>query len=426
MFGEFASSNRSLLFISNLSHDNDTSVTLGGMVYHVPRWSVTIVQGPAYAPRILYNTAYIDAVIGRSTYRYEVVSEAQLPLVKSRAEPVGISQQGRARFQTTPAEQISFTRDTTDYLWYVLPHLPEEMSRAVKAAQLADIPTVNLTFSEVHDHATVYFNGQRIGDARGGHNVTFPIAVTLFVYPWEDNSIAVLTQTMGLSNYGPHREEWSRGITGTVVFAGVDLTEGGWLHQAGLLGEQQKVFEGVNDDAFKDVAVTTTVDPLTWLRIDLPEVYISTDYDDAAYVVDMVSMVKGVAWMNGHPLGRYWSLTAKLPTSPINSTDPYPFPGDGVTGGVSTLESEAPTQPFLCNYAGPFSQDKCRDPKSVGQPTQRYYHIPRAWIHGKGEGNNTLVLFEEQGGDLKCVRLLKVVREVVSRVESMPALKMQV
>lgn len=108
----------------------------------------------------------------------------------------------------------------------------------------------------------------------------------------------------------------------------------------------------------------------------------------------MQSMGKGLAWLNGNAIGRYWPRI-----SPVS---------DRCTSS--------------CDYRGTFSPNKCR--RGCGQPTQRWYvtifgtahntfffilltfhisvciwsryHVPRSWFHPSG---NTLVIFEEKGGD---------------------------
>lgn len=154
--------------------------------------------------------------------------------------------------------------------------------------------------------------------------------------------------------------------------------------------------------------------------------------------LDLGSMGKGQAWVNGHHLGRYWLLLA--PSSGCSS----------------------------CDYRGPYNSDKCRT--DCGEPSQRWqvivsfiasffvliarrttlsdynscarisfpasvyisaisvampwlshlhfpciislvlmwswqhrYHIPRAWLQPSG---NLLVLFEEIGGDVTTISLV--------------------
>ena len=83
-----------------------------------------------------------------------------------------------------------------------------------------------------------------------------------------------------------------------------------------------------------------------------------------AFAVDLGSMTKGMAWVNGQCLGRYWQI-----------------PG---TGKNSDFIAGSPIQDV-----------------NVGEPTQRYYHLPVDWL----AEHNELVIFEELGGDPTAIRL---------------------
>lgn len=84
----------------------------------------------------------------------------------------------------------------------------------------------------------------------------------------------------------------------------------------------------------------------------------------------MVHMRKGLAWLNGEQIGRYWPR--KAPTDKCVKS---------------------------CDYRGKFMPDKCN--KGCGEPTQRWYHVPRSWFKPSG---NVLVMFEEKGGDPAQIR----------------------
>ncbi|KAF8111932.1 hypothetical protein N665_0070s0002 [Sinapis alba] len=84
-------------------------------------------------------------------------------------------------------------------------------------------------------------------------------------------------------------------------------------------------------------------------------------------VVDLLGLGKGTAWVNGNNIGRYWPAF-------ISSEN-----------GCSAK----------CNYRGAYHAEKCLT--NCGEPTQRWYHVPRSFLNA--EGDNTLVLFEEMGGN---------------------------
>jgi len=81
---------------------------------------------------------------------------------------------------------------------------------------------------------------------------------------------------------------------------------------------------------------------------------------------DLSTMSKGQAWVNGNHIGRYF-VTLKAPT-------------DGCSD--------------VCDYRGKYYSSKCDT--NCGQPTQKWYHVPRSWLHPT---KNVLVLLEEVGGD---------------------------
>lgn len=105
--------------------------------------------------------------------------------------------------------------------------------------------------------------------------------------------------------------------------------------------------------------------PLTWYKaiVDAPP-------GNEPVGLDMVHMGKGLAWLNGEQIGRYW---------------PRKAPNDKCVK--------------VCDYRGKFNPDKCN--MGCGQPTQRWYHVPRSWFKPSG---NVLVMFEEKGGDPTQIR----------------------
>ncbi|KAG4944708.1 hypothetical protein JHK85_049354 [Glycine max] len=87
--------------------------------------------------------------------------------------------------------------------------------------------------------------------------------------------------------------------------------------------------------------------------------------------LDLSSMGKGQVWINGQSIGRYWMVYAK--------------------GSCSS-----------CNYAGTYRPAKCQ--LGCGQPTQRWYHVPRSWLRPT---KNLIVVFEELGGNPWKIALVK-------------------
>jgi beta-galactosidase len=390
-YGDFARSQQSIMFLSNFGDAEDVNLKLGKALFNIPKWSVSIIQGPVSSPKLLYNSA---AEIGGNTeWVYEDVKQFTPVnyVLDGKEEPAGIWNPDSSRFRSSPLEQISTTRDKTDYLWYVLDNV-----------DIGGASSVNLQLKEANDHVYVFWNGKLVGAKRGGTALKFEFSVDPSI---ASNKLQILTQTLGLTNFGAHRQNWKRGITDSVILNRVDVTDKGWTHQVGLYGEKHKYF-ALDQSADFTANVESDV-PLRWYRIQLPTIE-NIEGEDVAFALDLGEMGKGHVWMNGFALGRYWNITGSLPGQP---TDPYPKPGGLLPESVALVNGET------CGYAGTFNPDKCRDKSGIDQPTQRYYHVPKSWLNRNAQGGNTIVLFEETGGKPEKVRVVTVQRKLIAKLE---------
>ncbi|KAG6591292.1 Beta-galactosidase 3, partial [Cucurbita argyrosperma subsp. sororia] len=220
----------------------------------------------------------------------------------------------------------------------------------------------------------VFINGQFSGSAYGSRErreFTFTGPINLHAGM---NKIALLSVTVGLPNVGMHFETWETGILGPISISGLnegkkDLTWQKWSYQVGLQGEAMNLVsptEAASVDWIKGSLASQAQRPLTWYKANF-----NAPGGNEPLALNLRSMGKGQAWINGQSIGRYWMAYAK--------------------GGCSR-----------CSYAGTYRPSKCEH--GCGQPTQRWYHIPRSWLKPT---NNVLVLFEELGGDASKISLLR-------------------
>ena len=173
-----------------------------------------------------------------------------------------------------------------------------------------------------------------------------------------------------LQNQGTHYETWNVGVLGPVTLSGLnegkrDLSSQKWTYQIGLHGESLGVYSAAGSSSVQWGGAAGN-QPLTWHKA-----YFDAPAGGAPVALDLGSMGKGQAWVNGRHVGRYWS---------------YRAPGGGCGG---------------CGYAGTYGETKCQS--GCGDISQRYYHVPRAWLNPSG---NLLVLLEEFGGDLSGVTVV--------------------
>lgn len=266
-------------------------------------------------------------------------------------------------------EQINVTRDTTDYLWYMT---SVEISSSESFLRGGQKPSLSVQSRGHGLH--VFINGQLSGSTYGTREdtrFTFTGPINLIAGV---NKIALLSVAVGLPNNGMHFETWETGILGPVTINDLDqgkrdLSWEKWTYKAGLIGETRNLVspESVSSVEWSQASlIPQGQKPLTWYKayFDAPE-------GDEPLGLDMRSMGKGQIWINGESIGRYWMIHAN--------------------GNCNT-----------CSYIGTYRYPKCEF--GCGGPTQRWYHVPRAWLKRTG---NLLVIFEELGGDVSKISLVK-------------------
>ncbi|KAL6998155.1 hypothetical protein U1Q18_008282 [Sarracenia purpurea var. burkii] len=177
-------------------------------------------------------------------------------------------------------------------------------------------------------------------------------------------------------NYGAYFDKTQNGIVGPVKLVGgddqeKDLQANRWTYKVGLHGIEKRLYE--EDTRYNR----------KWQRLNLPTnrmfVWYKTTFEaplgNDPVVLDLLGLGKGIAWVNGFNIGRYWPS--------------YPASDDGCSD--------------TCDYRGAYTNSKCLT--GCGQPSQRWYHVPRSVLRAD---NNLLVLFEEFGGDPTNVKVQTV------------------
>ncbi|XP_042439471.1 beta-galactosidase 6-like isoform X2 [Zingiber officinale] len=363
-------------FIST-SYDYDAPIDEYGIVRQ-PKWGhlrdlhkaiklcekALIATDPTYTSLGPNLEIISQATLSETKYVKTYSQESDQPIFTSEItesgwkyvqEPVGISKTSAFKREGL-LEQINTTGDVSDYLWYSIsvnitgnePFLFNETQSILHVESLGHVL-----------HAFV--NGQSTGSGIGNSdNVNVFLETTVSLVPGK-NIIDLLSVTVGLQNYGPFFDLSGAGVTGPVLLKGqsgrIDLSSNLWTYQIGLRGEDL----GLSDSSI-------------WISQDVlpknsPLIWYMTDFDAPAgndpVAIEFTGMRKGMAWVNGESIGRYWPA--------------YLAPQTGCS---------------LCNYRGAYSSDKCL--KNCGKPSQTLYHVPRSFIQ---PGKNKLILFEEMGGD---------------------------
>ncbi|XP_023543829.1 beta-galactosidase 3-like [Cucurbita pepo subsp. pepo] len=350
-------------FLSNYDTNSAARVMFNNMHYNLPPWSISVLPD---CRNVVFNTAKV----GVQTSQLEMLpTNSPMLLWESYNEDVSSEDDSMTMTASGLLEQINVTKDTSDYLWYIT---SVDIGSTESCLHGGELPTLIVQSSGHTVH--VFINGRLSGSAFGSReNRRF--TYTGKVNFWAGrNTIALLSVAVGLPNVGGHFEKWNTGILGPVALHGLDqgkwdLSWSKWTYKVGLKGEALNLVSpnGISSVEWIEGSLAAQApQPLTWHKsnFDAPE-------GAEPLALDMRGMGKGQIWINGLSIGRYWTAYA--------------------AGNCDK-----------CNYAGTFRPSKCQ--QGCGQPTQRWYHVPRAWLKPK---DNLLVVFEELGGNPTGISLVK-------------------
>ncbi|KAM7509669.1 hypothetical protein LguiA_020122 [Lonicera macranthoides] len=377
----FKSKGACAAFLSNYDTKSSAKVTFENMQYELPPWSISILPDCKNA---VFNTARI----GSQTSKMKMipVKSGSFPW-ESYNEEAPSADDSDTFAEEGLWEQLNVTRDTSDYLWYLT-----DVKIASDEEFLKNGKSPVLTVMSAGHAMQVFINGQLSGIVYGSlkrPKLTFIDNVKLRI---GTNKISFLSAAVGLPNVGLHFETWNAGVLGPVSLSGLnegtrDLTKQKWSYKVGLKGEDLSLNtpSGSSSVEWLQGSLVAQKQPLTWYKttFNAPE-------GNEPLALDMGSMGKGQVWINGESIGRHWP---------------------GYIAGGNCGE---------CSYAGEFKETKCQ--AGCGQPSQRWYHVPRSWLKPSG---NFLVVFEEWGGDPTGISLVsRKTRSVCADIfEGQPTLK---
>ncbi|KAF7060272.1 hypothetical protein CFC21_067067 [Triticum aestivum] len=333
-----------LAFISNNNTGEDGTVIFRGDKYYIPSRSVSIL---ADCKHVVYNTKRVFVQHSeRSFHKAEKATKNNVWEMFSELIP---------RYKQTtirnkePLEQYNQTKDQSDYLWYTTSFRLEADDLPIRG----DIRPVIAVKSTAH--AMVGFvNDAFAGNGHGSKKEKFftfetPISLRLGV-----NHLALLSSSMGMKDSGGELVELKGGIQDCTIqglnTGTLDLQINGWGHKAKLEGEVKEIYTEKGMGAVKWVPAVSG-QAVTWYKRYFDE----PDGDDPV-VLDMTSMCKGMIFVNGEGMGRYWTS--------------YKTPGKVASQAV--------------------------------------YHIPRTFLKSK---NNLLVVFEEELGKPEGILIQTVRRD---------------
>lgn len=299
--------------------------------------------------------------------------KVQLPTWQWRTwqEPMPAGRADQPATSAQPMEQLLLTNDETDYCWY-----SADISIRQAGDHLLEIPYAGDVLSLFVDGKLVAKTQPPFLENRGPTKADpDPSACGSEVNALEiqkgnyrqafrfkagkgHHRIDILAAAIGLIKgdwmvSGPMNTE-RKGIWSRVFCDGREVKR--WEMRPGLVGERIGIDKMPEAVTWRKAARNSP--PCSWHMAEFPlaarQLAASVDFR-----LDANGLGKGMLFVNGHAVGRHWLIQA-----------------DG------------------------YGADECWHNKEVdglytlpkGQPTQRYYHLPRAWMREQ----NVLVIFEEE------------------------------
>ncbi|CAI8583774.1 unnamed protein product [Vicia faba] len=248
-------------FLANYDTSSWAKVPFGNGQYDLPPWSISILPD---CKTEVFNTAKV----GAPRFHRKMTPINNAFNWQSYNEQPAAS--GGESSITTAAllEQVGVTRDSSDYLWYMI-----DVNISPNEAFLKNGQYLVLTAMSVGHVLHVFVNGQLSGTAYGGLDnpkLTFSSGVKLWA---GNNNISLLSVAVGLSNVGLHYETWNVGVLGPVTLKGLnkgerDLSKQKWSYKTGLKGESLNLHTATGSSAVKwsQGSFLSKKQSLTWYK----------------------------------------------------------------------------------------------------------------------------------------------------------------
>ncbi|CAL4908341.1 unnamed protein product [Urochloa decumbens] len=328
----FETESKCVAFLINFDKSQMPKVVFRHISFQLAPKSISILSD---CRTVVYETAKIKAQHGSRTSEV-VQSLSETNTWKAFKEPIPFDLK-KAMYSTRQLlEQLSATKDETDYLWYTVSH----EYRPTGDGQLV-LLNVESRAHIVH----AFVNSQYVGSVHGSHEQRDNIILKARISLKEgQNTISLLNVMVGSPDSGAHMERKVFGIRKVTIQKGnqpeQSLNNRLWGYQVGLFGERNHIYTQEESHSIEWATMNnTTYHPLTWYKTTF-----STPEGNDAVALNLAGMGKGEVWVNEESIGRYW-VSFKAPS---------------------------------------------------GNPSQSLYHIPRHFLKLQG---NILVLFEEMGGN---------------------------
>ncbi|KAJ0026159.1 hypothetical protein Pint_08133 [Pistacia integerrima] len=278
-------------FLVNNDDRKSSTVVFQNSSYELPPKSISILPD---CKTVAFNTAKVSTQINtRSmTIRHKLHSKETW---EEYTETIPNFDNTSLRAKTL-LEHMNTTKDTSDYLWYTF-RLQHNSSDAQSILSV-----------QSHGHVLhAFVNGEFTRSAHGSRdNPSFTLENTVNLNDGM-NDIALLSVTVGLPDSGAYLQRKVAGLR-SVRVQDKYFTNYDWGYQVGLIGEKLQIYKKHGSSNVQWRRFRNSIPrQLTWYKT-----VFDTPAGDDPIALNLNSMGKGEAWVNGESIGRYW-VSLKTP-----------------------------------------------------------------------------------------------------------------
>ncbi len=290
---------------------------------------------------------------------------------RSWAEPRPSERTDDAISSAAPIEQLSLTHDRTDYCWYSAEiKLEKNGNHILELSHCADVMSVFI------DGKPVGFSQPPFLENRGPTSTSktkknagekanmLELDVGQYAQPFAFSStkgnhrLDILASAIGMVKgdwmLGAPMNTECKGIWGKAICDGRSIR--GWRMRPFLVGEKLALPSRTSSVKWQDGLRNSQGCVWFLAKIGISKNILSSNTN---FRIDATGLGKGMLFINGHALGRHWLIE-----------------GNGYGADDKWQDKKLDGL-----YLGP-----------QGEPTQRYYHVPKTWL----KEDNELLIFEER------------------------------
>ena len=260
--------------------------------FTLPGLSSSLVDLSASKPAEVYNSGKVHSA-GLPTKRNYTAICGKFPWTVWQ-ESVTVLQGGTTA--SHPLEQLSVTRDQSDYLYYQTTFVGS-MTGNVLLRIGSRIANSFLAFVDGRLQTAVGYCTHDEGDIN--------YILTVSTRAGELQQLTLLSVSLGVNTHTDPGEYDLKGVTGDVFLGDKNITTGKWLHRAKLTGEIMEVYtiNGSKNVSWSDNYADYTDKPVVWYQHTFTSPSVEPGY---SLLLDLLGMQRGYVYLNGVNLGRYW------------------------------------------------------------------------------------------------------------------------